>query len=111
MQNIRTPTITPSTSRPLIHLRPLFVSLCGKTVLVQTVLSRDKVLIHQAQSIPTYTTRNVTCPPSRACRPRARPLPALQRVARPARRPRRSLHEQILSCVIFFHADRTPTAV
>ena len=42
--------------------------------------SQGKVLIHHAQSIPTYTTRTVTCPPSRACRPRARyPLPALQR--------------------------------
>ena len=34
--------------------------------------SQGKLLIHHAQSIPTYTTRTVTCPPSRACRPRAR---------------------------------------
>ena len=34
--------------------------------------SQGKVLIHHAQSIPTYTTRTVTCQPSRACRPRAR---------------------------------------
>ena len=36
------------------------------------------MLIHRAQPIPTYTTHTVTCPLSRACRPRARyPLPAI----------------------------------
>ena len=52
--------------------------------------------------IPTYTTRTVTCPPSRACcRPRARyPYPLCSGLAHlgPPARPRRSLHEQSACC-------------
>ena len=40
-------------------------------ILTVDLFEQGKVLIHQAQSIPTYTTRTVTCPPSRAYRPRA----------------------------------------